>query len=125
MDRDAWKRKLTPESAWPWPCPACRTGRLHLDKTSLISRETKDSRDYRIAEEEGYWEPDIVTERFCCMLVCNQQSCREIVMVCGTTSDEQEDDGEGGTEWKRYLSPVYFHPPPPIIMIPRVCPEDV
>ena len=125
MDRLAWKRNMTKESAWPWPCPACARGRLQLDKSTVDLRETSRSREYRSSRESDYWEPDLLIERFMCMLVCNQPSCREPVVVCGTTGDEPEPDPEGGETWKRYLYPKFFHPAPPIIRIPEATPETV
>jgi hypothetical protein len=47
------------------------------------------------------------------------------LIVCGHTTDEQEYNGEGGTTWVHYLSPVFFHPPPPIIIVPDRCPENI
>ena len=67
----------------------------------------------------------MTTERFTCLLVCNQPGCREPVVVCGTTGEEPEPDGEGGEDWKKYLAPVFFHPAPPIITIPKGCPDAV
>ena len=125
MDRLAWKRSMTRESAWPWPCPACARGRLQLEKTTLLIRETSSSRDYRNSKEEGYWEPDMTTQRFACLLVCSLPSCREPVVVCGTTGEEPEPDPEGGETWKERLYPKFFHPAPPIIRIAEATPEVV
>ena len=116
---------MKPDSAWPWPCPVCKSGRLQLDKSTLVIKETSSSRDYRNSKEEGYWEPDMTTERFTCLLICNQPSCREPVVVCGTTGEAPEPDGEGGEDWKMYLAPVFFHPALSIISIPKTCPEAV
>ncbi len=116
---------MTKDSAWPWPCPACARGRLQLDKSTLVIRETSASREFRESKKEGYWEPDMTTERFTCLLVCNQPSCLEPVVVCGTTGEEPEPDPEGGETWKKYLHPRFFHPAPPIIRIPEATPEIV
>ena len=125
MNRDPWKRNMTSESSWPWPCPACASGRLYLEKSSLVLRETSESREYRRSRDEGDHEPDAFTQRFCCLLVCSQAHCKEPVVVCGTTVEEEEMDGEGGTEWKTYLHPVYFNPPLRMISIPAGCPASV
>lgn len=125
MERDHWKRRFTEKAAWPWPCPVCKTGRLQLEKSSVVIRETRESREYRLSKEEGDFYPGDLTERFCCLLLCNQPQCKEPVMVCGTASQDEESDGEGGTEWKRELSPTYFHPALKIIAIPEKCPNGV
>ena len=125
MERDQWKRELTPESSWPWPCPRCKTGRLQLEKSTLVIRETRDSYEYRESKEPGEFYRGDVTERFSCLLLCNQSHCKEPVVVCGTTSHEEELDGAGEREWKVYLSPKFFHPPLRIISIPEKCPASV
>lgn len=125
MDRQVWKRTMTRQSAWPWPCPVCAHGRLQLDKSTLVVRETRSSKDYKDSKEDGYWEPDMTTERFTCVLVCNQPSCHEPVVVCGTTGEEQAPDGEGGWDWEEYLMPVFFHPALPIIATPKATPDQI
>lgn len=125
MDRLAWKRNMSRESAWPWPCPACARGRLQIEKNTLQIRETSSSRDYRNSKEDGHWEPDMTTRRFTCLLVCKEPSCREPVIVCGTTGEEPEPDPEGGETWKEHLYPKFFHPAPPMIQIPEATPETV
>lgn len=125
MQRDQWKRSLTENSAWPWPCPVCKTGRLQLEKSSLTIRETRESQEYREAKEPGDFFYGDITERFCCVLQCNQPHCNEPVVVCGTATHEEEIDGEGGMEWKRELRPTYFHPALKIITVPEKCPKDV
>jgi hypothetical protein len=116
---------MTGEVSQAWPCPACKYGKLQLDKDSFKASETRASIDFRNSKEDGYWEPDMTTLRFRCLLVCNQARCKEPVVACGTSTEEQEDDGEGGTQWKTYFVPVFFHPPPPIILIPSRCPGPI
>lgn len=123
MERDQWKRQLTAESAWPWPCPACHAGRLRLEKPSVVIRETRESKEYRLGKEDGDFYRGDVTDRFCCLLVCNQPHCNEPVTVCGTTTHEEEMDGEGGRDWRVYLCPKFFHPALPIIRMPEATPE--
>lgn len=96
-----------------------------LEKDSVRFKETRRSIDYRNSKEDGYWEPDMTTHRFSGILVCNQGSCKEPVIVCGTTGEEQCFDSEGGESWETYLMPIFFHPPLPIIKIPKSCPQKV
>ncbi len=125
MDRKLWKSLMTDTTAPPWPCPACKAGCLKLVPDSLGHYETRISINTRASHAEGYWEPDIPFYRFRCTLQCDRPECTEPVIVTGHTTDEQEDNYEGGIDWKHYLSPVCFHPPPPVIPIPGQCPPAI
>ena len=113
---------MTEKSAMAWPCPVCKSGQLKLIPESLGYFETRDSINTRQSFEEGEWEPGIPFYRFSCTLRCYHAYCAEPVIVSGHTTDEQEMNAESGFGWERYLVPVFFHPPPPIIAIPEKCP---
>lgn len=113
------------DAAQPWPCPACNSGTLRLEKGSLNKRETRDSIKCREGQEPGEWEPDVPFYRFACVLLCNQPQCGEPVIVSGHTTDEPGYGPEGESTWEHFLNPVFFHQPPPIIRIPDDCPKEV
>ena len=71
------------------------------------------------------WYPGDIEERFECVLLCDNRYCNEPIMVCGRTGHEQVWDQEEGQTWDRYFMPVFFYPAPPIIRIPKECPEDI
>src|SRR5437899_138946 len=125
MDRNPWKSLMTETVVPAWPCPVCKAGRLKLVADTLGYYETRDSIKTRQSFEQGEWQPDIPFYRFRCTLQCDRPDCNEPVIVTGHTSDEQEENYEGGTDWKHYLNPVFFHPPPPVIPIPEKCPPAI
>lgn len=100
----------------PWPCPACGRHSLHLKDGSLARGETKDSRESYGSED---WEPDWVTERFVCLLVCQNRHCGEVCSVTGDTSYVLQYDGEREMRFE----PHFIEPAPDIVLIPKGCPE--
>lgn len=116
---------MTDTTAPAWPCPACQVGHVRLVPASIGYYETRDSVNTRQALEEGDREPGIPFYRFRCTVQCDRPECTEPVIVIGHTTEEQEDNFEGGTDWKSYLCPVFLHPPPPIISLPVKCPPQV
>src|SRR5262245_46289049 len=103
MDRNVWNQSFT---KWyvPWPCPACHVGRLQLVPESLHTATTEESK-----RGQGPYDYE---GRFACMLKCTGGSCEEPVVVIGSEYLEEQDDGEGGSQWVEYLSPRFIHPAP-------------
>jgi hypothetical protein len=126
MNRDIWKETLTENHAPRWSCPTCGTGFLRVKERPIKVYATKESRD--ASHADNFYQGDF-TERFACVLECDQRSCAEPVSVLGITGQEEVPEyGEEGYEghgWSRYLVPMFFDPPLALIDIPRACPREV
>ncbi len=116
IDEVMWSGSYEEARFPPWPCPACGRHSLHLKADSLALEETKDSRE---AHESQDWEPDWVTQRFVCLLVCQYRHCGEVSSVTGDVSYVYQDDGR----WERRFEPHFIEPAPDIFLIPKGCPK--
>jgi hypothetical protein len=75
--------------------------------------------------EEDAWEPDWTIERFYAVLKCGVSECGELVVMSGDTEVVEEIDEELRQNFISYLRPRGMFPAPPVIKIPKNCPEDV
>lgn len=119
IDEVMWSGSYEEARFPPWPCPVCRRHSLHLQAGSLALEETKDSREAHRNEE---WEPDWVTERFVCLLVCQNRHCGEACSVAGETSYVAFQDEDGWDSTRRF-EPHFIEPAPDIFPIPTGCPK--
>lgn len=112
-------------------CPRCSSGRLIAEEENLKSIET----GYSLREHSDEdWEPEWITERFTCFLVCDKSSCGEVVAVSGTSSHsyhvQYDEHIEEHVEFHgRYYAPISMHPAPHIIgtsrKLNKVCKNDL
>jgi len=119
-------------SAFPkFLCPRCSSGRLISQDENLRSVETGFSLNKHSHEA---WEPDWITERFACFLVCDKPSCGEVVVVSGASSHSyqvhyDEHIGEEVQNHGHHYAPMAMHPAPHIIGVSRnlnaVCKGDL
>lgn len=112
-----WRSSYT---AFPkFLCPRCSSGRLISQDENLKSIETGFSeREHSHSD----WEPEWITERFSCFLVCDKASCGEIVVVAGRSSHSyhvQYDEyiGEEVQFHGHYYAPMSMYPAPHIIAV--------
>lgn len=117
MNEVMWSGSYEEARFPPWPCPACGRHSLHLKGDSLAREETKDSHEAQGSQD---WEPDWVTERFVCLLVCQNRHCGEACSVAGDIGYVVQDDGNG---WERRFEPHFIEPAPDIFIIPKKCPK--
>lgn len=122
MNRSIWKRSLTDQLMPGWPCPSCARGTLRLVPSSLSRTETRESSK---AHSDPDWDPDWITYVFVAWGKCNQEQCSARVAISGTGGIEPSYGPDGETLWKDYFSPRVCTPMPPIITLPKKCPEDV
>ena len=120
MNRDLWKQALSEDSTPKWKCPRCGKGILVLEKDSLHSLETAESRRDR---QRPDWHPMHVMFRFTVLLRCN--ACKDSVAVAGLGGPEPTYDPNGGSSWEERYAPRYISPPPEMIQIPNKCPNVV
>ena len=104
----------------PWPCPICGRHSLAIKPGSLNQEETSESQRAHSHED---WDPEWVSERFVCLLVCQDFRCGEPCTVAGSTSYDLEPGPDFDTT--EYLEPHFVEPAPELIKIPGKCPKDV
>jgi Domain of unknown function (DUF4145) len=127
INRKLWK---PPFSNLPsWPCPSCQSGTLTLKKEAFINLETGVSEKSHDHEAR---EPDWIDERFVGLLVCQNETCGEIVAIGGRSHIDEyvdfvdHDDYELQEQsWDRAYRPTFMYPAPPVFPIPEKCPEAV
>jgi Domain of unknown function (DUF4145) len=116
IDRNLWKRWLTPLWVPAWPCPRCR-GSLSLLKETF--REAHDAATVRHRHRRSF-DPESYTGRFACLLQCTRTDCQEVCAVSGEYVTEMDEDG-----YYSSCRPQSISPPPPMIQIPENCPEAI
>ena len=121
VDRRLWQRRLAKTYAPSWPCPTCRKGVLRLDRESMASRDTAETRRGRRRED---WTPELDMGRFIAFLVCDNKPCAEVVTVTGRTFPYAVLGPENEMEYDEEFVPVLMDPPAPFIDIPEPCPTD-
>ena len=123
FDRNKWQLTLKRHYAPSWPCPRCGKGILKLKKDSMNIDETVDSRYLHLDLE--MWTPIDVEKRFSCLLMCNYNPCKEVVVMCGNTEVVPYKNEFGGYDFEDELIPLYMEPSLQFFEIPAKCPKKV
>jgi len=121
VKRDLWKEALTQTYTPAWHCPACSGGYLKLHKKSFASEDTAVS--LRIRNEDD-WDPEWLSFRFTAILICNNDSCKESVVLAGNGRVETM-QAEEDVQYQEYFYPEYVNPSPRIITLGDDYPELV
>ena len=125
MDRMTIKARLRKGFAPSWVCPTCNKGHLKLKKESFFESEISNSRDH----SHDAWEPQWMRYVFLCQLICDNASCKEVVMCSGEGEVDIDysidNDGSHSEEWSDYYLPKYFQPHLNLFEIPKSCPAAV
>ena len=125
FDRAKWTATLTKEESPAWPCPACTDGHLVPVAKTFFQEETPASEKNRKVSR-GDWEPDCYEGRFIGSLRCVRPTCRELVVVCGTSVVMMEqDEDDGSMSLVDRLVPQFFHPAPPLFRPPNNCNKSI
>jgi hypothetical protein len=120
VDRELWSQNWLTKTYNPaWTCPTCGRGSVSLNADTLHHPSDFDTRRYF---EDGGDDPESWTGRFCCILTCSNQACREVVAAAGRASQERN---ELSGEVYMVFNPECFSPPVPLFPIPGQCPSDV
>jgi Domain of unknown function (DUF4145) len=122
INRDLWQSEISADHVPNWPCPGCGAASLLIVKDSF--RTVLDGEGSRNWDQPDF-DPVFDTGRFVCLLVCTKTGCGESCAVSGNY-----DIAEGYTEqgYPIYYAtgrPTSITPPPPMILIPRACPDPV
>jgi hypothetical protein len=97
-------------------------------RTPPKARKSHSGGDTRLQGREAHreidWDPEWFSDRFICLLVCQNRDCQEVCAVTGVTSYDTYQDEEGW-DLNRYLEPYFIEPAPEIFSIPKRCPKQV
>ncbi|OLF35426.1 hypothetical protein BTW00_08975 [Psychrobacter sp. C 20.9] len=123
MERDLYKNTFTEEYVPDYLCPRCNKGLLRLNKDTLKSVETVDSKIYQRNEYSEFQDVQIT---FNCMFKCINDKCGEIVACTGHAGvDIDYDDFSQPNEYYTYYKPLFFYPNLKLITIPEDTPDNI
>ena len=119
INRRVWDEALWDGHVPKWPCPGCGHLSLRMKEKSFITID--DGTTSREGHRDDF-EPEFVSGRFVCLLQCQESDCRESCSVSGNFSMRRDPTDDSLDEVGR---PISISPPPPMIDIPKKCPETV
>ncbi|WNG38630.1 hypothetical protein F0U61_36835 [Archangium violaceum] len=114
FNRDLWLATFTSYSTPPWPCPVCAAGTLALEKDTLLTRESFESKKDREPYPE-IWDYDWTYGHFTALFQCTHADCLSSVTACGDYRVTREDDEEVGERYDYVCTPTHFNPAPPML----------
>ncbi len=120
INRDLYEVRQTELPTWQ--CPKCRKGFLSFDRDKrFIGQETHQSAG--LYENTG---DQIYKGKFVAILVCNNNSCRELISVAGThCCSANVVDPSYQLVRHEHFDLEYINPPPHIFPIAKTIPETV
>ncbi|WNG49090.1 DUF4145 domain-containing protein [Archangium minus] len=124
FNRDLWLATFTSYSTPPWPCPVCAAGTLALEKDTLLTRESFESKKDREPYPE-IWDYDWTYGHFTALFQCTHADCLSSVTACGDYRVTREDDEEVGERYDYVCTPTHFNPAPPMLRLPRGCTDAI
>ncbi|MGE6360163.1 DUF4145 domain-containing protein [Psychrobacter sp. SIT] len=118
---------FTEKEAPDYLCPRCNKGLLRLNKDTLKSVETVDSKLYQRNEYSEFQDMQIT---FNCMFKCINDKCGEVVACIGYAGVDIEcavnyDNFSQPNEYYTYYKPLFFYPNLKLITIPKDTPDDI
>ena len=116
-----WTRLWVSDKAPGYPCPTCSDGKLKMSG-DIEAKEPPYSADLH---QHDAWEPDWITRRFRATLVCDEESCGELVYVVGDVDYNEQLDDEYGWYMASSYRPQAMFPAPPMIALPSNLPDAV
>ena len=127
MERYLYTDTFTEEEAPDYLCPRCNKGLLRLNKDTLKSVETVDSKLYQRKEYSEFQDMQMI---FNCMFKCINDKCGEVVACTGHAGVGIEravdyDDFSQPNEYYTYYKPLFFYPNLNLITIPKNTPDDI
>lgn len=127
MERYLYTNTFTEKEAPDYLCPRCNKGLLRLNKDTLKSVETVDSKLYQRNEYSEFQDMQIT---FNCMFKCINDKCGEVVACIGYAGVDIEcavnyDNFSQPNEYYTYYKPLFFYPNLKLITIPKDTPDDI
>lgn len=123
VDRTLFDEPLSESRAPNWRCPRCNGGHLRLMPETL---HKKSSGDTNQAYKEDAFDYDWIITRFVAIVKCDNNECQETAVVAGIGKVIEVPNWEAQEiEYEDRYFPTYVNPSPPIIPLPKKCPESV
>ena len=127
MERYLYTDTFTEEEVPDYLCPRCNKGLLRLNKDTLKSVETVDSKLYQRNEYSEFQDMQIT---FNCMFKCINDKCGEVVACIGHAGVDIEcavdyDNFSQPNEYYTYYRPLFFYPNLQLIVLPKRTPDKV
>lgn len=106
-----------------WRCPRCDGGHLRLVDGSFHHGSSGDTVENSSAD---WFDFDMVELRFCALLRCDNAACKETASVAGRGFLVEDPDLHAHRmDYSEVFQPNYVHPSPPLIRVPKDCPDSV
>lgn len=122
-----WAKELSPLTL-SLRCPFCNNGNLELLKENIIIHEYENSKKNHTNPD---FEPSWISSSCAGILICNNNSCREHICFCGSSSlDDFEVEEPKAPDGYAYMSrhvinPMLVFPSPHFIKINSKYPDQV
>ena len=119
------KKRFTKDQFPTWTCSSCNRGLLVPLKDTFNFRDTGSSELGRMHEA---WEPEWIEYRFCVLLKCNNNQCREVATLTGNGKVAEVLIYHQGIPDQDHIDiffPEYCCPPPAVFSIPEDTPDQV
>lgn len=118
---------FTADETETWPCPSCVTGRIFLDRKSLLATPNAWTRRAKATWDE--YDPRDSEQHFTCQWRCNNPQCKEVVHVSGKTRwteiGREDENGIPYPEDVEIHAPLFILPALPLFPIPDKLGDDV
>jgi len=121
IERTLWRETLNKDWMPAWPCPGCGRASLAIVKASfhtVIDAKTSDK------SQDPRYGSDCDTGRFVCLFRCARTDCLESCSVSGNYETSVAELPQASVYYSD-CRPTSITPPPPMIQIPRECPEAI
>lgn len=123
VDRALFEASHSESTVPDWHCPICRAGYLRIRPGSFHSGELRES--WRCHGEE-WFDHDHVKKRYSALLECNNEKCKEPVVLSGRGGVEMVPNEDlSDYEYVDIFWPEYISPSPLLVQIPKDCPNEV
>lgn len=124
FDREPWLAAFTRRSTPAWPCPICHDGKLALEKGTLLTRESAESKKSREQYPEA-WDTDWISGHFTALFQCTRPECLSPVTACGDYNVGHDYDEDGQACYTDSYTPTHFNPALPMLRLPRGCTDAI
>lgn len=124
IDRKLWDINF-PKYGFPiWTCSKCNTGIFEIVNDTFHSVNNGTS---EVSKNEDWFDIEMYSLRFCSVLRCNNNKCKESAILTGTGYVEEEYDhrSDHGSTYIEYFAPKYCSPPPAVFKIPEKTPDII
>jgi len=122
IDRETFSDYFTAYNIPIWNCSSCKKGTVVFNKKSFSIFETNESRK---ETKTDYWEPEMMVKYFFGKTNCNNAKCKEVFIIAGTITVEEDYDDEKGQIFTECYYPNFIFPVLHLFTLPDDIPVDV